>query len=121
MSGAEKGKTMKRLLVSIASAVLLASSMFTMSAFAGDEYFNLRNRTGGVMVGLYVSPTENTRWTDDLMAGNPPLYPGEDAEVAIQDGRVYCDYDIRVEFNDGSIHEEFDFDVCNDPTLTIYD
>jgi hypothetical protein len=86
-------------------------------AMAQDLYFMLTNNTGVPVTAFHVSHTGTSSWEEDLLGGSY-LPHGYEVEVVISDGRRTCMYDIRSEFADGDVVEDFNVDLCQ---LTSYD
>lgn len=83
---------MKRLAFAAAAAVLFAGP-----SFAEDLVFTLKNGTSETLTHFYTSPVGVNDWEGDVF-GNQVLEPGESIELTIADGRIVCEYDMRMEF-----------------------
>jgi len=104
---------MKRLSALVAAVAIVCSA----PAMAQDLYFMLSNSTGVPVTAFHVSHTGTNYWEEDLLGGSY-LPHGYEVEVVIADGRRTCMYDIRSEFADGDVVEDFGVDLCE---LASYD
>jgi len=96
---------------SIVAAAFLATA-FSVSAHAEDLAFGLINETDVAITGFYVSPADSNNWESNLMSGGY-LDGGYEIDVLIQDGLSTCVYDIRADFEDGEIYEDYDLNLCD--------
>ena len=94
---------------------LTSAALFTFfagaPAFAADQDFTLHNHTARTIKSLYVSPTGADRWSDDIL-GQDILDNHTDLEVKFDRTGDGCDWDVRVEFADGSSREVQAVDFC---------
>lgn len=97
--------------------VALCLSFTVVPAFAQDLVFDLNNRSVADLMYFYASPIDVQSWEDDIL-GNDILYAGESAQITIADGRTQCDYDLRMEFDDGDVLEDT-ADLCELGSYTI--
>lgn len=81
-------------------------------ALAEDLDFMLTNNTGVAMDAFHVSHTGTNSWEENLLAGGI-LDDGYEISVLIADGRTTCMYDIRAEFTDGDVVEDYGVDLCD--------
>jgi hypothetical protein len=47
------------------------------------------------------------------------LAAGETTDITIADGREHCQYDMRFVFQDGSVLERADVEVCENKAFTL--
>ena len=106
---------MKNTVIGVAALVLLTSS----AAQAEDLRFVLRNTTDEAVTGFYVSHTGTDDWEENLVPDDSALYGGYEVNVNITDGRDTCEYDILVEFEDGSEVKDYDMNLCELGTYTV--
>lgn len=99
---------LKKLFMSL--FILVLASM--TEAKAQDLEFYLINETSVPVVGFYVSHTGTDSWEENLMAGGY-LDSGYEISVLIADGLTTCMYDIRTEFDDGYVFEDYGLDLCD--------
>lgn len=101
--------------------IVLSLLMFSAisQAKAQDLEFYLINETNSPIIGFYVSHTGTSSWEENLMAGGY-LDSGYEIGILIADGRSTCMYDIRTEFDDGDVFEDYDLDLCAMGEYTFY-
>jgi hypothetical protein len=98
-----------------AGALLIAT---TGAASAENLYFTLVNTTGVNAVAFHVSESGNDEWGENLMAGGY-LPSGNEIEVEIADGLDVCVYDIRTDFEDGDVLDDYGVNLCDLGTYTL--
>lgn len=103
-----------------AAAVLATGLLWGAAAEAQDLSFNLINAASEDLVGFYVSPASTDDWEDNLLTGGY-LPPDHEIGVLIADGLATCVYDIRGEFADESIAEDYELDLCELGEYTFTD
>lgn len=94
----------------LAGSILLAS--FCGTASAEDLSFTLINSSGYDVVEFHVSDPQDDTWSDNLMPDGYVLPDGNYVDVIIADGADYCEYDLRVVWDDGDEHVEYGSDIC---------
>lgn len=94
-----------------AAAVLATAVLWSAAAQAEDLEFNLINASSENLIGFYVSPASSDDWESNLLTGGY-LPPDHEIMVLIGDGRTTCVYDIRGEFADESVAEDYELDLC---------
>ena len=102
-------------------AVILASSMFALGAspaYGTDQDFTLHNHTERTIKSLYVSPTGADSWSDDIL-GQDILDDHTDLTVRFDRSASQCDWDVRVDFEDGSSEQVSDVDFCSVTDVTF--
>lgn len=99
---------MTRTRVLAAMAMLVAS---VVSAGAVDRNVNIHNNTGYTIYRFYSTNSGATKWGNDVM-GNSTLPNGNYMHLNFDNKYNYCKFDFRIEFQDGSSHEERAVDVC---------
>ncbi|MCF8479013.1 MAG: hypothetical protein K9H25_01145 [Rhodospirillum sp.] len=90
-----------------ATALVLATS----PVLAEDLDFLLTNKSGAAITAFHVSHAGTDQWEENLMEGSY-LPDGNEITVHIGDGRDVCVYDIRTEFDDGDVFEDYGLDLC---------
>jgi hypothetical protein len=106
----------------IIGAVFLAFWVFALdhpAAAQAKQDFTLANATGYVISHVYVSPSKEDAWGDDIL-GRDTL--DEDTEVPIHFARKErtCHWDLRVTYeDDGSNVIWRDVDLCQISKITI--
>ena len=104
------------------AGVVLALMMVvvtTSTAFADPRDFDLINATGQVITEVYVSPSNQTDWGDDVL-GRDVLMPDESVQIVFQKfipGN--CLYDIKVITESGAEGELTQVNLCETHTVTF--
>jgi predicted flavoprotein YhiN len=102
----------KKIRAAMAAAVLVASSLATVSsASAEDRRVRIINETGHTIVRFYASNVGRDSWEEDIL-GQSVLRPGQSVTVNIDDGSGYCKYDFKAVFDDGDSLVRSNVDVC---------
>ena len=83
----------------------------TYSYNRGDQMFTLANDRPLAMYYFQASPTSTGDWENDIL-GESILMPGESTGININDGRQSCMYDFRAIFEDESVAEGYDVNIC---------
>jgi hypothetical protein len=89
------------------------------SVYAETIEFTIKNDTEDTITELYVSPSDDDDWGEDLL-GDEELEPGDSIDIAIDDESEECEYDIQAVFEDDSVEEDEEVDLC-DATYTFED
>jgi hypothetical protein len=108
-----------RELMVVSVLALPIASVGVQSAMAEDLQFTLKNTSSRELVGFYVESTDQNNWGDNILQGS--ILPGEMATVTIADGKTTCMYGIKGVFEDGSVVEEEDLDLCQLGSYTYKD
>ena len=98
--------------VSTLLAGLVLPALACGAASAEDLEFRLINNSGYDNVEFHVSDPEDETWSDDLMPSGYVLPDGNYVDVLISDGADYCEYDLRVVWEDGDEYVEYGSDIC---------
>lgn len=109
---------LRKLLVT-ATLTLPMVGIGVQSAMADDLVFTLNNTSSRELVGFYVEATDVDNWGENLLNGS--IVPGEAASVTIADGKTTCMYGIKGVFEDGSVVEEEDLNLCELGSYTYQD
>ena len=75
--------------------------LFSGTAFAGSQDFQLINRTGYDIYFVYVSPSNSNDWQEDVM-GRDVLSNGDSVNITFPNNERASRWDIKAEFDDGS-------------------
>jgi len=98
------------------AATLLAFAPAIASAAPQD--FALTNSTGYTIKSVFVSPTTEDQWGDDIL-GSDQLGNGAEATIHFPGGRgETCNWDLKVTYDDDTTAEWKNFDLC---TITQID
>jgi hypothetical protein len=106
-------------------ALLFAAFAAFSLVAAGDanaqaqQDFQLVNRTGYTIDEVYVSPSEQNSWGDDLM-GDDSLEEGQTLNVRFPGGSNICSFDIKVVYDDQETAEFRGVNLCQVSRVTIF-
>lgn len=89
----------------------LASVFAVAPAYAEDLVFTLNNQSSGAVNELYVGPPESNTWGEDIL-GQDVLDSGQTATVTIYNADGKCAWDVRIVYDDGSVTDERNIDIC---------
>ncbi len=100
---------MKTALRMVAALALVATSAVTAQAY--DRNVNIHNNTGYTIYRFYSTNTGSKRWGSDVMGRNT-LPSGRYMHLNFDNKYNYCEFDFRIEFQNGASHEERRVNVC---------
>jgi hypothetical protein len=107
---------MKRMVMALCLAAVVAVSV---GAYAGDQDFVLVNKTGLTIDELYVSPSNDNEWGEDVL-GKDVLANNEEVEITFSRKETECIWDLKIvdEDDDDIIWE--DINLCKAEEITLY-
>lgn len=108
---------MRSIRATVAGAFLFASLSVPALADNLDRKLEVINQTGFTIVAFYGSHTDAGTWEENIFGGEV-LASGQSVVVNFDDGTGYCVFDIRAEFDDGDVLEEYGVNVCELETFT---
>lgn len=80
--------------------------------------FTIVNSTGQAVTRLDVSPPNENRWGEDILARDM-LGDGESARIGFARGEAQCRWDMRVTYRNGETGEWRGIDLCETATVTL--
>lgn len=80
-------------------------------AYAENLVFTLNNKSSGAVNELYVGPPESNTWGEDIL-GQDVLDSGQTATITIYNADGKCQWDIRIVYDDASVTDERNIDLC---------
>jgi hypothetical protein len=99
----------------VAAVMLLTPTL----ASAAPQDFELVNDTGYELKNLYISPTTENEWGDDVL-GQDVLQNGQTVKIHFPEGRGEgCEWDLKVTYSDDTSHEWGKVNLCSISTVTI--
>ena len=102
----------------IVALALALSVSAAGAALAEDLVFTLINGSNADVTAFHVSHAGTSSWEENLIAsGFLPV--GNEIDILIADGRSTCIYDIRTEFSDGGVYEDYGLDLCEMGSYTF--
>ncbi|CAA7626803.1 conserved exported hypothetical protein [Candidatus Terasakiella magnetica] len=105
---------MTKIFAAAVSFVALSSA-----AFAADQDFTLKNRTGYDIKEVYVSRPSAKSWGNDIL-GDGILSNGGAKKVRFKPTTEACKWQLQVIFSDGEAVEWDAFDLCKVHTITLH-
>ena len=108
-------RIMKRLILALALAAAAAGS--PLSAQSKLD-FTLVNKTGLTIEYVYVSPTNDDKWGQDVM-GRDVLAHGESVDIVFSRSEKSCMWDLKVKDEDGDEVEWANLDLCQASQITL--
>lgn len=101
-------------------ALLVGVSMlWAGSALAGVQDFTLTNATGYQIDQIFVSPTTQSSWEEDIM-GRDALGDGEYVDISFDAPDGQCMWDLKAVYNDGEEAVWIGFDLCTVSRITLH-
>lgn len=96
-----------------------AALAFAGVAQAGTQDFTLTNATGYQIDRIYVSPTAEASWQEDVM-GSDALADGEGVEISFDAPDGQCMWDLKAVYNDGEEAVWIGFNLCTISSITLH-
>ncbi len=107
-------------LLSLALSVPVLA-MFCNAAQAGKSDFRVYNNTLATIEHLYVTASDESSWAKNILT-DYSLPAGHNVQILFGDpSNAQCHYDIRAEFTDGIVVEDFQVNVCEDSAYTFFE
>lgn len=103
----------------LAALAMLVGIGASSPAFAADRDFRLYNQTGYTVREVYVSPTAENDWEEDILDVDT-LADDQHVDVLF-DRRENsgCLYDLKLVYNDGDSEEWDRIDLCEISQITV--
>lgn len=92
---------------------------FAGAAQAGTQDFSLTNATGYQIDSIFVSPTTEASWQEDIM-GRDALADGEAVDITFDAPDGQCMWDLKAIYNDGEEAVWIGFDLCTISSITLH-
>ena len=99
------------------AAGLVATLAFP--ALAEDLQFTLVNNSSHAIVEMYLSPTHQDTWGENILSV-ASVDPGTEGTIDITDGEAVCDYDMRFVTAEGATLEAT-HNMCEMASFTVTD
>ena len=102
----------------IALSTLIAG---IQNAWAGKGNFWISNDSSRYVTELYITESFYDYWGNDI-TGPGVLGSGMDMQISFNNPSAnVCYYDIRAEFSNGTVLEDFGVNVCSNNVYTFFD
>lgn len=92
------------------AAIALAAS--TLAAAAYDRHVTIHNNTGLTLYRFYSTNSGASKWGSDVM-GSSTLPNGSSMRLNFDNAKGYCVFDFRAVFEDGTVLQRANVDVCD--------
>ena len=92
------------------AAAVLAGSAMTSAAY--DRHVTIHNDTGMTLYRFYSTNSGASRWGNDVM-GTSTLPSGRSMRLNFDNAKGYCNFDFRAVFEDGTVLQRANVDVCD--------
>jgi hypothetical protein len=112
---------MKRAIGLLALCLLTSSFSVGSAASAGQSRnldFTLVNKTGLVIVELYISTTKDDKWGEDVL-GKDVLKDSEKVDIKFSPKETSCRWDLKIVDEDKDDVEWEDFNLCEISEITL--
>ena len=112
---------MKQLIKPLIAAALALVAVAAVSATAAQRRnldFTLVNKTGVDIMEVYLSPTSDNEWGEDVM-GKDILESGQKVDITFSSAETECNWDLKVvdEDDDDIIWTKLNLCTANEITL----
>ena len=107
---------MKRLVLAVCVAVVLAGSMAAMAQ--GKQDFVLYNKIGQKIAQIYISPTSTNDWEEDVL-GVDLLDNDDDVVIHFPRDENECLWDFKIVNEDGGSVIWTKIDLCKAEEVTL--
>ncbi|MEO0757954.1 MAG: hypothetical protein AAFY78_13900 [Cyanobacteria bacterium J06648_16] len=112
--------SLKKGFITLAASVPVFTLLCT-AAEAGKSDFRVYNDTLATISHLYVTASDENSWAKNVLDGYT-LPAGNNVQILFGDpSSERCYYDIRAEFSDGEIVEDFHVNVCESSDYTFFE
>ena len=108
---------MKRLMAACVLAVFATISASAMAARPNLD-FKLINKTGLTIDEVYVSPSDDDEWGEDVL-GRDVLKNGEAVDIEFSRKETKCKWDLKVVDSDKDEVEWTEIDLCKAEEITL--
>jgi hypothetical protein len=99
--------------------VIVASATVALKAAQNRNLdFVLVNQTGLAIIELYVSPTSEDEWGDDIL-GRDVLETGEKANITFRSSLTECNWDLKIVDEDDDEIEWVKLNLCTANEITL--
>ncbi|WP_339744953.1 hypothetical protein [uncultured Maricaulis sp.] len=95
------------------AAALLSAAALSASASAQSVFseVTIYNGSGAAITAVYAGPSSQPEWGYNTL-DVAQVWPGDDLIVTMNNDTGECLYDLRYDFADGDVYEEYQVDIC---------
>ena len=95
-----------------AAALLFAAVLSaTASAQSVHSEVTIHNGSGVAITAVYAGPSSQPEWGYNTLDVDQ-VWPGEDLIITMSNDTAECLYDLRYDFADGEVYEEYEVNIC---------
>lgn len=99
--------SIRMIVAGLAAAVAISAAVY---AQAFSSTFTITNASGSELIAVYAGPSTDPDWGPNILT--EVIYHGEDFVITLNDPNGYCYWDIRYDFADGEVFEEYEVNIC---------
>lgn len=100
--------------LAVSAGLAACTDVSTGGGYVSDGYNRnvlIVNQTGRTIWRFYGSNVGTSSWEEDIL-GSSVLSSGQSVNIDFTDGTGHCNFDFRIEFQDGSYVEDYNINVC---------
>lgn len=96
------------------TAALLAAAAVSAAASAQSVFseVTIYNGSGVAITAVYAGPSSDPEWGYNTL-DVAQVWPGDDLIVTMTNETGECFYDLRYDFEDGDVYEEYEVNICD--------
>lgn len=113
-----KARMMKAALVAAGLAVAILSSVQLQAAQNRKLDFTLVNKTGLTIEQIYVSPSDDDEWGEDVM-GKDVLDNGESVDIEFSRKETTCSWDLKIVYEKQNSVTWTKLNLCTANEITL--
>lgn len=106
------------IMASCLAVVALASITLQATQQRRNLDFTLVNKTGLTIMEVYLSPTNDDEWGEDVM-GKDVLANGEKVDITFSSGETECNWDLKIVDEDDDDVEWTKLNLCTANEITL--
>lgn len=106
------------IVASCLAVVALASITLQATQQRRNLDFTLVNKTGLTIMEVYLSPTNDDEWGEDVM-GKDVLANGEKVDITFSSGETECNWDLKIVDEDDDDVEWTKLNLCTANEITL--
>lgn len=100
------------------AVIALASMTLQATPQRRNLDFTLVNKTGLTIMEVYLSPTSEDEWGEDVM-GKDVLKNGEKVDITFSSGETECNWDLKIVDEDDDDVEWTKLNLCTASEITL--
>lgn len=106
--------------LSLFALTAVSAFSFAGAAFAADQDFTLKNRTGYQIDDVYISRHSASDWGADVMGRGNVLGDGDSTEITFRERARGCSWDLKVMYHDETTAEWSNLNLCEITAVTLH-